>query len=82
MPLYHYFCPTCEEDKRRLLSVEAASKDVECSKCKSKMSRKVQGPSSQAVETLDNGTMSKRLERLVDAERLYTERCKVNLKDS
>ena len=44
------------------------------------MVRAARGVSSRCVETLDNGVMGRKLERLTDAERLYHERAEATKK--
>lgn len=80
MPLYNFRCENGHE-VRKLLTPEEAKAGVVC-ECGLAMSRNVRGPSSQAVEILDNGAMTKSVERLVDAERLYTERSQAALKNA
>ena len=46
---------------------------IKC-KCGAEATREAQGGSSMVMETLDNGVMSKKLERLADAERLFHDR--------
>lgn len=72
MPMYHFCCEAGHE-VRKLLKPEEVKQALLC-ECGLPLSRKVKGPSSQAVEVLDNGVMAKSVERLVDAERLYSER--------
>lgn len=42
------------------------------------MERDAVGPTAQKKETLDNGAMKRKVERYVDAERLYKDRAKQN----
>lgn len=81
MPLYYFECRhhDCGAVVRKIMTPdEAVGHRPPCPNCDpslgSRMVRMVRPPSSQAVETLDNGAMTKRLERPVDAERLYAER--------
>lgn len=73
MPLYYYLCGSCKKPQRRLLTPEESQAPLPCS-CGGALARTPVPPSSQAVETLDNGIMTKRLERLADAETLFRER--------
>jgi hypothetical protein len=73
--MYCFRCQACDLEVRRILTVDEAKAELRHGKgCEGLLTREVKPPSSQAVETLDNGFMSRRLERLVDAERLYQER--------
>lgn len=77
MPLYYYSCPGCGADARRILTpAEAKSVPQKCT-CGVELQRRATGPTCQCVETLDNGIMTKRLERLADAEKLFSERNEV-----
>lgn len=73
MPLYYFKCEGCRTDTRRILKVEEVA-GQKCSACSNLLKRDPRPPTSQATETLDSGVMTKRLERLVDAERLYQDR--------
>ena len=42
------------------------------------MKRSARGPTAHKKETLDNGAMKRKLERFVDAEKLYKDRAKQN----
>lgn len=42
------------------------------------MERDASGPTAHKKETLDNGAMKRKLERFVDAEKLYKDRAKQN----
>jgi hypothetical protein len=68
----------CSAEKRRVCSAEEAQCPPEC--CGQAMKRTPRGATSRVVESLDNGVMTKRLERLADAERLFRERAKATKK--
>lgn len=78
MPLYAFHCTPCGLDVSRLFEQDPAKGPVVvlCPSCRNPVQRKARGPSTRIVEVLDNGVMTKRLERLSDAERLYWERNK------
>ncbi len=77
MPLFHFSCPNCGAHRRRILTPEAAKSEVpECPECFAAMERDAKPPSTRVVETLDNGLMPRRLERLADAERIYRDHAK------
>jgi hypothetical protein len=72
MPLYYFRCRSCHLEQRRILKPEEAL-GLRCS-CTGELERTPRPPSARVTETLDNGVMTKRLERLADAERLFSER--------
>jgi hypothetical protein len=81
MPLYNFVCCKCHQRQRRILTLEAAKQIQMCGKtlqdgkvCKYILKRSPVPPSTQTTEVIDNGIMTKRLERPADAERLYSER--------
>lgn len=82
MPIYNFACVSCKAPVRKILSPEnyklfvIFNEYMDCKKCGGRVERKVNPPSSQTVETLDNGLMPKRVERFADAETLYKERSK------
>lgn len=74
MPLYHFRCEACLTVKRRILTPEQSKNASEtCPECGAGMVRDVKPPTARVVEVLDNGAMSRRVERLADAERLFRE---------
>ena len=75
MPLYYFACVACKKEVRKLAnnSAEAKEKAGQC-ECGGLYSRSPRAPGIKAVETIDNGFMSRKVERLVDATRLYRER--------
>lgn len=75
MPLYHYKCPSCGARTRKILEPTAAGFQ-DCGVCGVKLEREPTAATAQVVETLDNGIMPRRIERLADAERMYKERSK------
>ena len=82
MPLYKYSCSSCGAEKARILVVAKAKAHVQICTCGAAMARDAAAPSTQVVERLDNGAMTKVLERPVDAQRLHYDRAhKDPLKD-
>lgn len=69
MPLFNYACSNCNFIKRSLKSDPPT-----CPACNIHMVRKLEGPTTKILETLDNGIMTKKVERLSDAERIFKER--------
>ena len=78
MPQFFYNCTTCKIDKRRVCMPEEAIILPVCPTCYGPMARAPRGPSSNVVEHLDNGFMSKAIDRPAEAERLYKERSDKN----
>lgn len=76
MSLYHFSCVGCEEDTRRLLEKPSEVSIQICKKCGDKLTRVPNPPTSAIIEVLDNGIMSKKVERFSEAERLFKERAK------
>ena len=75
MPIYYFHCPECQETVRKLLKPEALEGMTPyCPKCHKAMERSPQPPTAKIVETLDNGIMVRRVERLADAEQIHKER--------
>lgn len=75
MPLYNFVCMACGAANRHLMkAADLANAVCLCDKCGGQMKRSPQPPSAIKKEVLDNGVMTKRVERLADAERLVKER--------
>lgn len=75
MPLYHFVCGGPEHHRvRRIFSSEAAAALKVCPTCATPMERTPHPPTAQVVERLDNGWMTKAIERPADAERIFKER--------
>ena len=75
MPVFHYICFKCNTPPiRKLLSVTQSKEDQLCLICKEKMKRQPTAPTVQVKEKLDNGAMTKAIERYAEAERLFKER--------
>lgn len=85
MPLYYFKCDgPCKQEVRRIISPEQAQAKTLCPKpdCGGTLRRTPKPPTAQVVETLDNGWMTRKVERLADAERIFAERAaKDPLKD-
>jgi ribosomal protein L37AE/L43A len=75
MPIFYYRCPECETMKSRLLKgpAEAESEVFLCAKCSHPMVRAPKAPTTRITETLDNGIMVRKLERIADAEQIHDE---------
>jgi hypothetical protein len=77
MPMYTFVCPECEVVDKRLLTPKQASSPLTCRKtegCQGTLKRNIRPPSMVAKEVVDNGIMTRRVERDIDAERLSHER--------
>ena len=74
MPLYYFKCGSCGAQVRQILKPEQAMAAMDCTCAGGTLERDPRPPSTQVVESLDNGAMPRRLERLADAERLFSER--------
>lgn len=82
MPKYNFTCSTCGARRTRIflqpwrmqtIATQEASK--RCPRgCTEPMGRDDPAVTTAVVETLDNGAMSRKVERFADAERLYKER--------
>ncbi len=74
MPLFNFECPNCKVLIKRILTVEGSKVGVQCKTCPATLRRVYGAASSQVKEVLDNGIMTKRIERYSDAEELYYDR--------
>lgn len=78
MPLYYYACPGCGAEVKKIRSPERAGDEVSCRGCGGQMRRSPRGPTTTTKETLDNGLMTRRVERPANAEELYRERSRAS----
>jgi len=76
MPSFTYICRECHQTIRKILTVTAAAQPQPCP-CGGEAERELQAPSTRVVERLDNGIMSRSLERLSEATRIYKEHSKI-----
>lgn len=76
MPMYNYHCPECEQNFRFIKTPEKALLPVNCATCDTLLVRKPAPPTSMVKEVLDNGLMSRKVERLADIEEIVVERSK------
>ncbi len=80
MPLFCFLCPKCAATKRRIC---ASAPDLEpCKGCGNAMDRVPGTPGVSVVEVLDNGCMSRPIERLSESPRLHLERNKASDEDT
>ncbi len=82
MPRYFFVCMSCGANSKRIfrttfekLSPEDQASAVKC-KCGAILLRAGPPPTTQVKETLDNGIMPHRIERLKDVEQLAKDRAK------
>ncbi len=74
MPLFNYECDFCGGIIKRILTVDESQKEVFCKTCQSVLRRIHKPASSQVKEVLDNGIMTRKIERYSDAEELFYDR--------
>lgn len=75
MPSFLFRCkdPECAQ-LRRVIKSEVPKKAPSCKECGGKTSREWGGPSTHLKENLDNGLMSKSVERFANVEELIHKR--------
>jgi len=75
MGLFYFECEFCKTIIKRIKHGRFEKKDYpQCKECGLRTKRMEKPPTSQVLETLDNGLMPKRLERFANAEELYKNR--------
>jgi hypothetical protein len=74
MPSFVLYCEKCQKTTKRLLTSCKELVNQVCDICNSKLVRQGNGPTASVYEKLDNGAMSRSVERLRDAEELHKER--------
>lgn len=72
MAWFNYECSTCQY--RFKVSLKKRLKSFDCSKCEGTMYPVMKIGTSRTVEVLDNGLMSRRVERLHNVEDIMAER--------
>jgi uncharacterized Zn finger protein len=76
MAQYKLTCPKCGETARKLLKPEVFKAGVPCPKCQTHMERSGNVTSAK-MEKLDNGVMTRSIERIADVEEAMRERGKL-----
>lgn len=76
MPIYLFKCG-CQEGKTLLLPAKDRDLPRTCAVCNQPLKREMGRPTTRVVEVIDNGIMAKKLERLADAERLFSDRANI-----
>jgi hypothetical protein len=78
VPVYNLVCGACHKPERKLCTPEQLrDRSLKCSACGGDLVRNPDPPTTQVKEVLDNGLMTKRLERYANAERLSRDNSKV-----
>ena len=78
MPVFCFNCKKC--DIQALLLRNKAPDPPTCEKCHKAMVRITKGATSRITEVLDNGLMTRKVERPAEAERLFKERADADQK--
>lgn len=77
MPIYNFACSDCFKKERKLLQ-PTETKGQTCKECSGELVREAKAPSTQVMETIDNGLMPRKVERLKDTVELFRDRAKAN----
>ncbi len=80
MAIIRYACPACG-NRAAVFRTGRTSSPPMCPDCNSFMTRDARGPGVVAMERLDNGVMAKPVERFADAEKLFKERARENMRE-
>lgn len=73
MPLYCFYCSTCQKTVKKLLTVENA-KEIQYCKETHELKRQDSDVSVLVKEVVDNGLQNKAIEQLANAPELFQER--------
>lgn len=76
MPLFHLQCENCSKSIRKILKSSKETDNMKC-ECGNTLKRVPKPPTSCVKEILDNGLMSKKVERYSNAEELHKARNKI-----
>ncbi len=76
MPLYYFKCIHCNSRVNVFCKTEKLKEERHCVKCNTVLKRAPNAPSTNVKETLDNGIMARRVERIADAEEVNRERAR------
>ena len=80
MPRYALYCINCEETSNVIRPDVKSLVSARCRRCGSSLERYEIPPTSRIIETLDNGLMTRAVERPADTERLYKEKAEADRK--
>jgi len=75
MPAVTYRCPSCGTEVSAVV-FKRPEPHVPCSRCGGTAHRVAGAPAARVVETLDNGVVTRRVERMKDIEEILRERSK------
>jgi len=81
MPSFNLFCQSCGASTKKLADSWLAlitSPTKRLCGCGAEWTRNATGPSASKIERLDNGIMTRALERPADAEELFRERARTS----
>ena len=78
MAFLNFICKKCNKERQRYFQKVPKFKTWGFCDCGGELIRQPLGPTSQVMESLDNGVMRKAVERYSEAERLYRERQKAD----
>jgi len=73
---FYFRCGSCKHEFAKLLP--RVLKDHKCPKCGARAKRAPRAPTSNVTETLDNGLMARRVERIQGATEIYRERSRAD----
>jgi hypothetical protein len=74
VPRYFFACEACNKPYQRICAPVEAKQEQACPACSKPLKRTPKPANTMVLETLDNGLMARKLERLADAERIFAER--------
>jgi hypothetical protein len=74
LALFHYVCPSCSLQVKKLAKV---APELSCPKCNIALERQAQGPGVKLAIVLDNGLQSRTLEVLQHGQEINAERSNI-----
>lgn len=80
MAIYRVKCTICDWTKAKMLQSSDEIKSLKCQLCDAPVERDIGAPSTQVMESIDNGVMAHRVVRLKDAVDLTKAHIKTNPK--
>jgi len=78
MPLIHLTCKKCKKNRPRIFHKMPNYKTWGFCDCGGELVRSATGPTSQVIESLDNGVQQRAVERYADAERMSRDHAGAN----
>ena len=76
MPAVTYHCPNCGYTVKRVRTGSPVPR-IPCAGCGCTAHRRVGAPTATVVETIDDGIVTRRVERMKDIEEIMAERSKM-----